>query len=143
MRQAAAPRRQQTGDRSQLRRAVHVRRSGFRSCQKKGFSPGPAFQARRRPLISTPRLAQRDMPATIETGTAKISGHGVATTSTANPRTGSPVTIHAAATTASVTGTARSAYLSANRAEGALVRRAASTSRIMPANVLLAAAVVA
>ena len=36
------------------------------------------------------------MPATIATGTARIRGHGVATTRTANARTGFAVAIHAA-----------------------------------------------
>jgi hypothetical protein len=36
------------------------------------------------PLTTTPRLAAREIPATIATGTARMSGHGVATTSTAS-----------------------------------------------------------
>ena len=57
------------------------------------------------PLISTPKCAARDRPATKATGTARISGQGVATTKTATARIGSPVNHHAAV--ASVTVTAR------------------------------------
>ena len=95
------------------------------------------------PFTNTPRLAQRDIPATMATGTAKISGHGVATTSTANARNGSPVANHAPAATASDSGMNSSAYWSASLAAGALARWAASTSRTMPAKVLSAAGVVA
>ena len=55
------------------------------------------------PLIRMPSLAARDRPATIATGTARISGQGVATTSTATARTGSPVISQAAAASATVT----------------------------------------
>ena len=41
----------------------------------------------RPPLIKMPSLAARESPATIATGTAKMSGQGVATTSTATART--------------------------------------------------------
>ena len=40
------------------------------------------------PLIRMPSLAARDRPATMATGTARISGQGVATTSTATARIG-------------------------------------------------------
>ena len=42
------------------------------------------------PLTITPRRAAREIPATIAIGAASRSGHGVATTRTASPRTGSP-----------------------------------------------------
>ena len=48
------------------------------------------------PLTTTPRRAARDKPATIATGAARMSGHGVATTSTATARPISPDTAHAA-----------------------------------------------
>ena len=47
------------------------------------------------PLTMMPRLALREMPATIAMGAASSSGQGVATTSTARPRTGSPVSSQA------------------------------------------------
>ena len=43
------------------------------------------------PFTMMPRLAAREIPATIAIGAARISGHGVATTSTASARTGSPL----------------------------------------------------
>ena len=43
------------------------------------------------PFTMIPRRAAREMPATTAMGTARISGHGVATTRTASARTGSPV----------------------------------------------------
>ena len=55
------------------------------------------------PLINTPYFAARDNPATSATGTAKINGQGVATTSTATARIGSPVNHHAAPATTTVT----------------------------------------
>ena len=55
------------------------------------------------PLIRMPSLAARDRPATIATGTARINGQGVATTSTATARTASPVSSQAAAASATVT----------------------------------------
>ena len=51
-----------------------------------------------------PRRAARDMPATIATGAARISGHGVATTSTARARVESPLNNQAPPATTSVTG---------------------------------------
>ena len=57
------------------------------------------------PLIRMPSLAARERPETMATGTARISGHGVATTSTATARIGSPAS--AQATTASATVTTR------------------------------------
>ena len=49
------------------------------------------------PLTMTPARAARDTPETSATGAARISGHGVATTSTATARTGSPDASQAAA----------------------------------------------
>jgi hypothetical protein len=60
-------------------------------------------------LTTTPRFAARDRPATIATGTARISGQGVATTSTASARTGSPDRIQAIPASAIVSGTNASA----------------------------------
>ena len=51
-----------------------------------------------------PRRAAREMPATTAMGTARISGHGVATTSTASARTGSPEKSQAAPAMTNVTG---------------------------------------
>ena len=44
------------------------------------------------------------MPATIAIGTARIKGHGVATTSTDSARIGSPVASHAPPAMTSVIG---------------------------------------
>ncbi len=55
------------------------------------------------PLIRTPKCAARDRPATKATGTARISGQGVATTRTATARIGSPVNHQAAVASATVT----------------------------------------
>ena len=44
------------------------------------------------------------MPATIAIGTARISGHGVATMTTERNRIGSPVMAHAPPAITSVTG---------------------------------------
>ena len=51
-----------------------------------------------------PRRAARLIPPTTATGVARISGQGVATTSTASTRTGSPVVRYAPAHTSSVNG---------------------------------------
>ncbi len=67
------------------------------------------------------------------TGAARISGHGVAATSTASPRIGSPERAQAKPATASVTGSSSSAYRSARRMNGALAVCAAVTMRTMPA----------
>ena len=55
------------------------------------------------PLIRMPSLAARESPDTMATGTAKMSGQGVATTSTATARTTSPVKPQAAPASATVT----------------------------------------
>jgi hypothetical protein len=86
-----------------------------------------------------PRLAALEMPATIAIGAARISGQGVATTSTARARTASPLIAHARTATTSVTGTKINAYRSASRTNGARSRCACSTSRRMPAYVLRSA----
>ena len=76
-------------------------------------SSGPA------PFISTPKCAARDSPATSATGTARISGQGVATTSTATARIGSPVNHHAAKAMLTVTARNPSDQRSASRDIGA------------------------
>ena len=95
------------------------------------------------PFTSTPLPAQRDSPDTIATGTPRISGHGVATTRTARPLTGSPLSHHAIPASAMASGVNTKAAWSARRADGALASCADLTSRTMPANVLAAALVVA
>ena len=55
------------------------------------------------PLTMIPRRAARETPATSATGAARIRGQGVATTSTARARTGSPLAAHAVPASASVT----------------------------------------
>ena len=93
---------------------------------------GEAFQ-RRPPLTTTPRRAARDNPDMIATGAASSSGHGVATTSTATARTGSPARPPGGAGHASVSGTNPTANRSATRTNGALAAWACSTSRTTPA----------
>ena len=85
------------------------------------------------PFTNTPAFAARDTPETMATGTARIRGHGVATTSTARARIGSP--LHSQAPPASTTVNARNAIAnrSASRAMGAFERWAASIRRTMPA----------
>ena len=95
------------------------------------------------PLTITPRRAAREIPATIAIGAASRSGHGVATTSTASARTGSPERTQAAAAMASVNGTKTRAYRSARRTNGALLCCASLTRRTMPAYALSAAVAVA
>ena len=56
------------------------------------------------PLTITPARAARERPETSAIGAARISGHGVATTTTASARTASPLTAHAAPATSSVAG---------------------------------------
>ena len=56
------------------------------------------------PFTMIPCLADREMPATIAIGTARIKGHGVATTSTDSARIGSPVASHAPPAMTSVIG---------------------------------------
>ena len=59
------------------------------------------------PLTITPTLAARETPATKAIGAARINGHGVATTSTANARTASPLSAHARPAIGSVSGRKR------------------------------------
>ena len=49
------------------------------------------------PLTITPLRAARERPETSAIGAARISGHGVATTTTASARTGSPLIAQASA----------------------------------------------
>ena len=56
------------------------------------------------PLTMMPRRAARETPETSATGAARIRGQGVATTSTARARTGSPLAAQAIAASTSVTG---------------------------------------
>ncbi len=56
------------------------------------------------PFTMMPRLAAREMPATIAIGTARIRGHGVATMRTVSARTGSPVRSQAPAAIARLMG---------------------------------------
>lgn len=69
----------------------------------------------------------------IAMGAASSNGHGVATTSTATARTGSPESAHDAAARARVKGTKRTANRSAVRTKGAEDACACSTSRTTPA----------
>ena len=84
-------------------------------------------------------MAARDRPDTSATGTARISGHGVATTSTATARMGSPLQAQAAPASATVAARNTMAYRSARRDIGARERWAAATRRTIPAYVLSAA----
>ena len=56
------------------------------------------------PLTITPNRAARESPDTSAIGAARISGHGVATTTTASARTASPLTAQAAPASSSVAG---------------------------------------
>lgn len=85
------------------------------------------------PLIRTPCRAARDNPDTIATGTARMSGQGVAMTSTATARIGLPVQNHAPPAMTTVTPRKTIAKRSARRDIGALERCAASTRRTIPA----------
>src|SRR5690606_5936631 len=82
-------------------------------------------------------------PDMIAIGTDSSNGHGVATTSTATARTGSPATAHAPPASASVSGTNPTANRSATRTNGALAAWACSTRRTTPAYVDSAAVAVA
>ena len=78
------------------------------------------------------------MPATTAIGTARIKGHGVATTSTDSARTGSPDAIQAAPAITSVTGMKERVPVGQAHG-GRLLRLGRLTSRTMPAYVLSAA----
>ena len=73
------------------------------------------------------------MPATIATGAARISGHGVATTRTATARRKVPETAQAMPAEARLTIRNQPAHRSASRTNGELSADACSTSRITPA----------
>ena len=83
------------------------------------------------PLTITPLRAARESPETSAIGAARISGHGVATTTTASARTGSPLSAHASPATASVTG-GTSGVAVGHPHEGARWACACSTSRTRP-----------
>ncbi len=85
------------------------------------------------PLTMIPRRAARETPEMIAIGVARISGQGVATTSTAKARTSSPETIQAAAATTTVTGRKMIAKRSASRTTGARSSWALRTSLTIPA----------
>ena len=81
------------------------------------------------PLIRMPCLAARDRPDTSATGTARISGHGVATTRHPTARMGSPLQAQAAPASATVAARNTMAHRSARRDIGARERWAAATRR--------------
>ena len=81
------------------------------------------------------------MPATIATGAARMSGQGVATTSTARARTGLPEPAHAMPATESVSSKKNIAKRSARRTKGAFEACASRTRRMIPAYVLSSAVV--
>ena len=84
-------RRARPRDRPRARRA-----STSRSCRSAPCERAPSRSIAPPSLTTTPARAVRDMPETIAIGAARISGQGVATTSTASARTGSPLSAHAA-----------------------------------------------
>ena len=86
-----------------------------------------------------PRPAAREIPATIAIGAARMSGHGVATTSTARARTGSPDRSQAPPAIPNVSGRKSRAKRSARRTNGAFEEAAEATSRMIPAYVLASA----
>ena len=94
----------------------------------------PASRSSAAPSFTmTPSRAARESPDTMATGAARISGHGVAVTSTATARTSSPDTNHASAAVTSVATTNTAAYRSASRTNGALDACASDTMRTIPA----------
>ena len=102
--------------------------------------PAPPSRSRApAPFTITPARAARESPATNAIGAARISGHGVATTITASPRTESPDTSQASPATASVNGRKNAAYRSAMRVNSARSVCAASTRRTTAAYALSAA----
>ena len=76
-----------------------------------------------------PTSAARLIPAITATGTARMSGQGVATTSTASTLVALPVRSHATPHIASVKGVNHTANRSASRWIGGFSRRARSTNR--------------
>ena len=110
---------------------------------RKTVSTWPSRSSVPPPRTTTPRRAARDRPDVTAIGTARIKGHGVATTSTATARSSWPVATHATAARATPTPRNPTASRSARRTMGAvaaLARRAIST---IPAYVLSAAVAVA
>ena len=89
------------------------------------------------------RRAARLIPATIATGGARMSGQGVATTSTASTRVQSWLTRNAATHASAVRGVNHTAYRSASRWSGAFVDCALRTSSTMRAYWLVRAGDVA
>jgi hypothetical protein len=85
------------------------------------------------PLTTAPARAARETPDTSAMGTARISGHGVATTSTARARTASPLSAHAPPASTTVTGSSSAAYRSARRTNGARCDSASLTRRTIAA----------
>jgi hypothetical protein len=83
--------------------------------------------------MMTPICAARDSPDMMAIGAASSSGHGVATTSTATARTGSPLSSQASPARARVNGTKKTANRSADRTNGAVEDCACSTRRTTPA----------
>jgi hypothetical protein len=80
-------------------------------------------------LTTIPRRAARLIPPMIATGVARISGHGVATTSTARKRAESPERSQAAAARARVKGVNHTATRSAMRCTAGRSRWAAAIRR--------------
>ena len=83
--------------------------------------------------MTTPMCAARLRPDMIAIGAASNNGHGVATTSTATARTGSPLSAQDAPARMSVSGTKRMANRSAVRTNGADEAWACWTRRTTPA----------
>ena len=83
--------------------------------------------------MTTPMPAARDSPDMIAIGAARRSGHGVATTSTATARTGSPASAHAAPASSEGERHEEDANRSAVRTNGADGACACSTRRTTPA----------
>ena len=69
----------------------------------------PRLSSAAPPRTTTPNRDARDSPATIATGAASSSGHGVATTNTATARCADPLTSHADPATPSASGTNQAA----------------------------------
>ncbi len=92
----------------------------------------PSSSSAAPPLTTTPDRDARDIPPVTAIGTASNNGHGVAVTSTATARVGSPVTSHATAAISSAAGRNQAATRSASRATGAVAAAACSASRTTP-----------
>ncbi len=92
----------------------------------------PRFSSAAPSRMITPIREARDMPDTIATGTAKSSGHGVATTSTATAPTGEPVISQAPPARSKARGRNHVAYRSARRTTGARSAPASRANRTIP-----------